>query len=376
MLTIATIVSLFAHGETRPDFITNALSVLANKRKMPDRYSITFREEASLSNAPQGVESRWTAMLRIWHEGNKHRVDHYDAEYTPQRPGHIRGLRHVACINCERDHHAVITQILPQTAPNAASHAVEVRPYRNIKEVDYYNSYFDWRFFGMMNAGRVVYTDRNAVADYESFLRRPKLTFSQKLRDASPGILAEFKANTNEASVWMSEQHEYNPVYFRFSATHNNKPILRSTEVAWQKIEGGYWFPKTVKNNSSVTIGVNDCQLEESITILHVDFHNPIDPSVFTFSGLGIHDGQPLSRPNVTTLDMPIWRNGTFDPSDTVRNRELEQQNASTSSEPPPPPAYPTRSNTPLVMAAITGGLSILLAIVAVVVHRRRRESA
>lgn len=353
-----------------------AAEVIAQKTRMPNRYTLKLRVETRTPTARPPLEAAWSATLYLWRDGNKFRVDHLDELFTPPRSTHVLGSRHVTCENCERDGYGIVTTILPGTTPN--QHMVEFRRFGGPLGFDYSCTHFDWRYFGLSNACKCIYPRLHIAVDFPKFFKQPGVVTRTEDRGGAPCLVATVNTPKYDQSVWLSERDGFNPVFFEDMMRFGDIPEPRTTEISWQRTAGGHFYPKRVKNNTIATADGTKHATDEVITVTHADFDSPIDPAVFTLAGLGLNENQAIGLPGLDTMDCPLWRNGQVDHSYTVRKRMEElarsQSNGTGPSEAGRPiqVRYPSQGNTTLIVGIVAAVLAVVSAAAAVVVRRRR----
>lgn len=354
-----------------------ASGVIAQKARMPNRYSLRLRVEGRIPNAPPPLESAWSSTLHLWRDGNKFRVDHLDAEYTPPRQRHDRRDRHITCENCEREGYGIETKVMPGPPPTQPM--VEFHPLGS-RNLDGYCTHFDWRYFGLSNDGRCLYPRLQVAVDLPKFFNLSGVvTRTENWRDL-PCLVASRKMPNLDRSVWLSERDEYNPVYFHDRYEVGDMPETRTTEISWQRTPGGHLYPRSVKHNTMIIVAGGKYASEEVATVTHADFDSPIDPAVFTLAGLGLNENQAVGLPGLDHLDRPVWRGGKLDPTYTVRT-QLEERakqsggEARDAASPTPLATYPSQDNTTRIIGIVAAVLAVIAAVLAVVVRRKRASA-
>ena len=352
-----------------------AASVIVQKSKMSNRYCLRLRIEDRTPTATPPVETAWGSSLNIWRDGDKFRVDHFDAQYTPKRTEEVAGNRRITCENCERPGFGIITAVLPGSPPILNQVSFHRLGSFNF---DLYCTHFDWRFLGLNNSRLCHYPQLHVAVSFPSFFRTAGLVMRTDSRNGVPCSVAEVKAAINDRAVWLSARDGDNPVYFEEVIRVGTVPEVRSTQIAWQQTAGGHWYPKTIKHNTVVSFNNGKHATEEVITIAHADFDSPIDPAVFTLAGLELNEYQPIGFPGVKYEDQPVWRQGKADETYTVRDRMKDSAknsgaNSRTSEvEPLGKAPYPSGSSTTLVIGIVAACLAIATAVLAIVIRLRR----
>lgn len=371
MITIVNILATIgALQSTTPAVSLHAKAVIDQRSRMPNRYSLKVRVETQTPKATPPYERETSLTYHVWQDGDKFRVDGLDGQFSPPRPTQDSNIRHVTCLNCEREGFGIVTTVLANPRPPlhvVGFHRLESRNF------DYGCTRFDWRYFGLCNVGKCAYTQKHVAMDFTNFFMRSNIVTRQDKRNGTPCLAATAKTTGSDQSVWLSEHDGYNPVLFADHLVFNGVPEDRTTEVSWQKTPGGHYFPKTVKHNAIVFQDGQRRAQEEIITITHADFDSPIDPAVFTLAGLGLNENQVVGFPDLETADYPYWRNGKVDYDYTLRKRMNE-----TANERPAVPAaasYPGRGNAGLVLSITAGMLAILAAVAAIFIRRRRAKA-
>jgi len=378
MLFVPLALLTFAPGAPpeSPSLADRAATVVAQKARMPNRYTLKLRVEGRVPNAPPQTESAWSSTLHVWRDGKKFRVDHFDALYTPPRPKEDPRDRHISCENCEREGYGLVTKVLPGSPP--ALHVVEFHRI-GTWNFDGYCAGFDWRYFGLSNASTCMYQRAHVAADFPKFFGLPEVVITAGNRGGLPCLVASRKVPLNNTawSVWLSEHDEFNPVFFEEKFDVEEVPESRTTEISWQRTAGGHFFPKRVKHNSMITRGGTKCASEEVVTVTHADFDSPIDPAVFTVAGLGLNENQAIGFPNLESKDLPLWRNGRIDYEYTVEKRmvELAGGKPAVLAAQAAPAAYPSQVSVTLVVGIVAAVLAVGTGVAAVVVRRRRGAS-
>lgn len=351
-----------------PSPADRAAAVVAQKARMPNRYTLRLRVEGRVPGAPAPAESAWSSTLHIWRDGKKLRVDHLDAQYTPPRTKEDPRDRHVACENCEREGYGFVTTVLPGSPP-----VLHVVAFHRLGtwSFDRYCTGFDWRYFGLSNSGKCMYQHLHVAADYPKLFGQPDVLTKSEKRGGLPCLVASRKTDRLDRSIWLGERDGFHPVYFEEVIQVGGEPEARTTEVSWQRTAGGHLFPKRVKHNSIITLGDKKCAFEEVVTVTHADFDSPIDPAVFTVAGLGLNENQPIGFPELEPQDQPIWRNGEIDYSATERKQMEGRQPVALVGQAAPAP-YPSQGNATLVVGIVAAVFGVGTAFAAVVIRRRR----
>ncbi len=349
-----------------------ATAVVAQKAKMPNRYTLKYRVEVSTPTATPPLAKQRSFTVQLWRDGNKFRVDHFDATRTPAVPGDEDHPRNLSCENCEKEGYGFVTVI--KEGPQGPNHAVEFR--MATYNFDNYCTHFDWRFLGLSNDEPCGYKRLKIAEEFPSYFMRPGLTVRNEMREDQPCLAARFKDKNmvDGPSVWLSEREEFHPVFFEQKFIVDNVPEFRTTKIIWQKLDSGHLYPKSIQHYTKFRYGLDTFRHEQqyNVTFLHADFGSPIDPAVFTFAGFGLNENQPVFLPDVKREDSPRWRNGKLDYDHTLSKEmaklakdqpAVEKSRASS--------AYPGQGNTMLIVSVATGVLAIAAAI-AVVIRRRR----
>ncbi len=357
-----------------PSAADRAAALVAYKAKMPNRYTLKYRVESSTPTAipPSNKQANFTVQL--WRDGNKFRVDQFDATRTPAIPGDEDHPRNLSCENCEKEGYWFGTVI--KEGPDGPKHTVQFHR-MGTWSVDNYGTHFDWRFLGLLNSSHGSYSKFKITEEFETFFRRSGLTVQHEVREEQPCLVARhlYSDKGNGQSVWLSEREEFNPVFFEEKMFVNNLTEFRTTKIRWQKLSSGQLYPQSIQYNTIVGIGLENVRHphQYNVTFLHADFGSPIDPAVFTFAGFGLNENQVVLLPDMKAEDCPRWRNGKLDYDHTL-NKEMaklaEEQQAV--EKPRASSAYPGQGgNTMLIVSVATGVLAIAAAI-AVVIRRRR----
>ena len=359
--------------------VDRALGVIAQKAAMKNCYSLRLRIESRTPNAPAPIETAWASTLHIWRDGNKFRVDHLDAQYTPVRREYELGSRHVLCENCEEEGYGIVTVVKPGS-PSSLLHKVEFHRL-GTHNFDYYCTHFDWRYFGLSNDFRCLYPRLHIATDFPKFFGAADVTTKTENRADAPCLVAFRKSAALDQSVWLSERDGFNPVYFESKFVVGDAPETRTTEIRWQRTAGGHVYPRTVKHNTMVSIKGVKYPTEEVVTVTHADFDSPIDPKIFTLAGFALNENQAIGLPGLEPLDFPLWRDGKVDRSYTLKKRIEEttkkqpnngQPDKGQSDDQRPEAHYPTQANTSLVMGIVAAVISVATALCAIIIHRRR----
>jgi len=352
-----------------PSAAARAAAVVAQKARMPNRYTLRLRVEGRVPDAPPPAESAWSWTLHVWRDGKKFRVDHFDAQYTPPRPTEDPRDRHVACENCEREGYGLVTTVLPGSPP--VLHLVQFHRL-GTWVFDRYCTGFDWRYFGLSNASTCMYQRLHIAADYPKLFDQPDVLTKSDKRGELPCLVAYKNTDRIDRSIWLGEQDGFHPVYFEDLIKAGGEPETRTTEVSWQRTAGGHLFPARVKHNSMITLGGKKCAFEEVVTVTHADFDSPIDPAVFTVAGLGLNENQVIGFPDLEPQDQPRWRNGRIDYEAIDRKPAEAGGRPAVLDGQAAPAAYPTQGNLTLIVGIVAGVFAVGTAVAAVVVRRRR----
>jgi len=199
------------------------------------------------------LESAWSSDLHIWRDENKFRVDQLDAKYTPPRPKHNAGDRHVTCENCEKDGYGIITTIASGFSPSLR--AVEFHRL-GARNFDYYCTHFDWRYLGLGNDRQCAYPRTAVAADFRQFFRPAwRSSLAPTIGGAIACLLVSSKRANSNRAVWLSERDGYHPVCYEDTFTIDGELERRTTEISWQQTAGGHLYPKTVRHNAIITVG-------------------------------------------------------------------------------------------------------------------------
>lgn len=352
-----------------PSPADRAAAVVAQKARMPNRYTLRLRVEGRAPNVPPPAESAWSSTLHVWRDGKQFRVDHFDAQYTPPRLKEDPRDRHVACENCEREGYGLMTTVLPGSPP--VLHLVQFHRV-GTWSFDRYCTGFDWRYFGLSNASTCMYQHLHVAADYQKLFGQPDMLTRSEKRGGLPCLVASKKTDRLDRSVWLGEQDGFHPVYFEDVIQVEGVPEARTTEVSWQRTPGGHLFPARVKHNSIVSLDGKKLAFEEVVTVTHADFDSPIDPAVFTVAGLGLNENQLIGFPDLEPQDQPRWRNGEIDYSATDRQRAEAGGRPAVLDGQAAPAAYPSQGNLTLIVGISAAVFAIGTAVAAVVIRRRR----
>lgn len=369
MFSIPLILSMSIHvssAEADASF-KRASALIANKSRVSNRYAIELRVESRILNAPPLLESEWNATIKIWRDGNRIRVDHFDAHYTPSRPRHDSKDRRITCENCEREGYGIVTTILPQ------SHIIQpLVEFRRMGQhnFDGYCTGFDWRFFGLSNDRMCGYARLRIANDFPEFFSRPDLATKRDMRDGRECMVVSRKVKNTEWAVWLSEHDEFHPLLFEEKFEVKGEPERRTTEISWQRIAGGHIFPKRMKHNSMIKTNGQSYPLEEVVSVIHANFESSIDPTVFTLAGFGLNENQVIGYPELEHKDQPRWKNGKVDWSETAG-----KQPEGGSAAPVAPAPYPAESNLSSIIGSIAAVLAVVAAAAAFIVRRRRAST-
>lgn len=248
------------------------------------------------------------------------------------------------------------------------------------RNFDGYCTHFDWRYFGLSNDGRCLYSRLQVAVDFPKFFGLSGVVTRTENRGEPPCLVASRKIPNVERSVWLSERDEYNPVYFHDWYEAGGMPETRTTEINWQRIPGGHLYPKSVKHNTMIMLAAGKFASEEVVIMTHADFDSPIDPAVFTVAGLGLNENQVVGLPGLNPIDHPVWRGGRLDPSYTAGSLMAERAkqsggDARPAGGPPAPADYPSQGNTARVVGIVAAVLAVVTAVLAVVVRRKRASA-
>ncbi len=350
-----------------------AEAVVAQKSRMPNRYQLKLRVESRTPNAPPPLESSWDSTLHIWRDGNKLRVDHLDAHYTPPRPNHDSHDRRITCENCEREGYGIVTTVVRGAPPTL--HAVEfVR--LGTRNLDGYCTFFDWRYFGLSNDRMCGYSRLHIGTDFPGFFGRPEVQTRNENRDGVPCLVATMsrKPANLQQSVWLSERDGFHPIFFEDKFEVEGKPESRTAEVSWQLTPGGHRYPKTMKHDTTISFNGAKYRSEEVVTVTQADFDSAIDPAVFTLAGFGLNENQAIRLPDLEPSKLPLWRNGKVDESYTLDQytADLLGPPSAVADSPKTVASYPAQSNSTLVVSFAAALLATVTAVLAVVIRRRR----
>jgi len=355
-----------------PSAADRAVGVIAQKAKMPNRYTLIYRVEDNIPTATPPLHKQRTFIVQLWRDGDKFRVDHSDPTHIPAKSEDDDRPRHLTCENCEKEGYGFVTTI--KKGPQGPNHAVEFRV--GTYNFDNYCTHFDWRFLGLSNDEPCGYKRLKIAEEFTSYFMRNGLTVRNEMRDEQPCLVARYKYKNMEdgPSVWLSEREEFNPVYFEEKMILDNVPEFRTTKIRWQKLKSGQLYPQSIQYNTKVQYGMDKVRHPQqyNLTILHADFGGPIDPKVFTFAGFGLNENQLVLLPDVKAEDCPRWRNGKLDYDHTL-NKEMAKlaKEQAAFEKPRASSAYPGQGNTMLIISIATGVLAIA-ATIAVVIRRQR----
>ena len=356
-----------------PSAADRAAALVAHKAKMPNRYTLKYRVESSTPTAKPPSNRQANFTVQLWRDGNKFRVDQFDATRTPAVPGDEDHPRHLSCENCEKEGYWFGTVV--KEGPQGPNHAVQFHR-MGTWSVDNYCTHFDWRFLGLLNDSPCTYSKIKIAEEFATYFKRSGLTVQPEMREEQPCLVARhlYSDKGDGQSVWLSEREEFNPVFFEEKMFVNNVPEFRTTKIRWQKLASGQLYPQSIQHNTIVGIGLENVRHpnQYNVTFLHADFGSPIDPAVFTFAGFGLHENQPVFLPDVKAEDSPRWRNGKLDYDHTLSKEMAKLAKDQPAVEKPrASSAYPGQGNTMLIVSVATGVLAIAAAI-AVVIRRRR----
>ena len=344
--------------------------MVARKLNMHDSYHLRLRFESRRS-APD-TPTRWDYTAELWRAGDKFRIDLFDAESNPPPPAGLNqpshGFRHVTCQNCERPGHLLITTVYPGkpaiTSMAGFHTSADMSP-------NYTTLNIDWRFFGLCNTGLDAYRRIPITKCYQELAADPGLRMSRRVRGGKPCLVASL-GREKEHDIWFDEADGFNPVLHSAAYDNNRGSVGHTTEVAWRATAGGHLYPSRLKY---VLAERGAVRYEEVVTVVHADFHNPVDPSVFTLGGLGLNDNQKIAFPELTLDDQPLWRDGKADPSlsaRAARRAAAEARPAVGSGRPAAPVApYLDGGSTSLVLSIASGALALVL-LGAALAYRRR----
>ncbi len=375
MYTLSLLAFLVTSG-TPPDSPTvadRAATVVAQRAKIPNRYTLKYRVEESIPTATPPLYKQRNFTVQLWRDGNKFRVDHFATTHLPLDPEDDERPRHLTCENCEKEGYGFLTVI--KEGSQGPNHAVEFSSLANY-DFDRYCTHFDWRILGLSNDHPCSYKRLKIAEEFTSYFKQNGLTVRNEMREDLPCLVTRYKDKNmvDGPSVWLSEREEFQPVYFEEKMIVDNVPEFRTTKIRWQKLSSGQLYPQSIQYNTKVQYGLDKVRHPQqyNLTILHADFGSPIDPKVFTFAGFGLHENQPVFLPDVKAEDSPRWRNGKLD-YDHTYNKEMARlaKEQPTVEKPRASSAYPGQGNTMLIVSIATGVLAIVAAI-AVVIRRRR----
>ncbi len=356
-----------------PSTADRAMAVVAQKAKMPNRYTLKYRVEVAIPTATPPLAKQRNFTVQLWRDGNKFRVDSFDTTQLPADPEDNDRARHLTCENCVKEGYGIATVI--KNGPNGPKHTVQFHRMETYN-FDLNCAHFDWRFLGLSNDSPCGYKRLKIAEEFPSYFMRNGLTVRNEIRDDQPCLAVSFKDKNmvDGPSVWLSEREEFHPVFFEQKFIVNNVPELRTTKIRWQRLKSGYLYPQSIQHNINVRYGLDPIRhpYQYNMTFLHADFGSPIDPKVYTFAGFGLNENQLVQLPDVKAEDSPHWRNGNLD-YDSTLNKEMAKlaDEQSTVEKSRASSAYPRQGNTMLIVSIATGVLAIA-ATIAVVIRRRR----
>lgn len=347
-----------------------AAKLVAAKAGMPNRYHLQFHVEGRMPEAPTPHGKEWNATFHLWRDGNKLRVDQFDAQYTPRRAGHDPLSRRISCQNCEREGYGIMTTVLPGMP--LAQHMVEFHRDGTFP-TEIYCTAFDWRFLGLSNADVCQYTNQHIGANFTKFFGLPGVKAGTRNRGAIGCVVASRNVplNNTEWSVWLSEQDEFNPVFFEEKFDVNGISEIRSTNIEWQRTSTGRMFPKRVQHTAIVSVGSTKTPSDQVLTLSHVDFDSPIDPAVFTVAGFGLNEKQIIAYPELKPEEQPRWKNGKVDYSETA----AKQAASGNAAVPQAVAPYPVESNLSSIIGICAAVMAVVTAVTALVLRRRRNAA-
>ena len=345
--------------------------LVASKLNMRDSYHVRLRVESR--RPPPSDTALWVYTAEIWRSGDKFRIDLFDADSEPFRPGQPgHKSRDVTCQNCERPGRILMTTIYPGQPAVTAMVGFQTSP--GLSPM-YTTLNIDWRFLGLCNNPLSLYQDIQMTEGYRQLASNPKLHTSQQVRGGSQCLVASL-GPAGQFDVWFDEANRFNPVLHSSRHKDGQVPGARlTTEVAWKSTPGDHLYPSRVAHTFKEG---DSLRHEEVLTVLDADFHNPVDPAVFTLAGLGLNNNQQVGFPELKPEDQPRWRDGKVDYSLSARavieaaRAEAGRNGSVPTPRPAPAAPYPDNGDSKFLVLGIASGV-MALASLAVLVYRRRR---
>jgi len=286
--------------------------MITQKLKMSTTYRVRFRVE-SRQYVGQHV-GRSGHTVSIWRAGEKLRIDTTESvsDTPPPFPGMVRpggdGSRQISCYNCERPGYYLHTSVAPGNPKVTQIVAFDKTPAfaTGFPEYD-----IDWRLLGMTNNVLRVYRLADVEGGCKNYLTNPKMVLSQAVRNLRPCLVSALTTPTSQSETHFSSGDGYNPIYRLWVYDKDQGRCKRATEIDWHKTPGNHLYPSRIKLSDMVG---DQLESNETVTVIDADFHNPIDPVMFTVAGMNLNDGQLIAYPDVPAAEQPIWRNGGLVP--------------------------------------------------------------
>ena len=153
------------------------------------------------------------------------------------------------------------------------------------------------------------------LADVEegckNYSTNTKRVLSRTVRNKKPCLVSNLTTPTSQSETHFSIDEGHNPVFSTGTYKSDLGQLQLTTEIDWRKTPGHHRYPSRIHRTEKKG---GTLESEETITVIDADFHNPIDPVVFTLDGLTLNDGQLIAYPDVPAEQQPRWRNGGLAP--------------------------------------------------------------
>lgn len=351
-------------------------AIVASRAALRPDYTLRIVVNSWYTKSPQSPKRRQSYEATLYRLGKKFRTD---VTKTLDGADKTDPQTHVICENCEREGYVLTTDVFPEDP--SVSHRVEFRDITKIN-IDYYGLQFDWRYFGTLNTMKAAYPRLSPLEHLTSLGQWPDSTVLDKKVDGKRCFVIRSVRPDDVTEVWLDVVDSYNPIRRTWAVTIAGSHTLHTTDVDWQTTPGGHRYPSRV-HYTRLTEGVMD--YDKTVTILSADFHNPVDPKLFTFGSLGLNELHELALPELDPSKYPHWRDGKVDYSYTPAERTRDAIADGRILVTPPvlpdadaPPlatgTYPTegRFSATLVAGIVAGVLSLVTLVYAVVLRRRR----
>lgn len=139
----------------------------------------------------------------------------------------------------------------------------------------------------------------------QNYLTNAKRALSQSVRDTKPCLVSSLILPTGQSETYFSVDEGHNPILDSGAFKSEFGQLKSTTKISWRKTPGNHLYPSRIKHTE---MKGDKLMSDETITVIDADFHNPIDPVIFTVEGMNLNEGQWIAYADVPAADQPIWR--------------------------------------------------------------------